>query len=94
MILVMTTTSLADAKARLSELVSSAETTHERTIITKNGRPAAVLMSIDDLESIQETMFWLPYLDEIRAAEGEPTVMLSRDDLLNEISTRRERGIE
>ena len=52
----MTTTSLADAKNRLSELVASAETTHERTVLTKNGRPAAVLMSVDDLESLEETL--------------------------------------
>ena len=55
-IMAMTTTSLADAKNRLSELVASAETTHERTVVTKNGRPAAVLMSVDDLESLEETL--------------------------------------
>ncbi len=27
--------------------------------ITKHGRPAAVLMSADDLESLRETLFWL-----------------------------------
>jgi antitoxin YefM len=52
----MSTTSLADAKNRLSELVASAESTHERTVVTKNGRPAAVLMSVDDLESLEETL--------------------------------------
>jgi antitoxin YefM len=52
----MTTTSLADAKNRLSELVSSAEKTHERTIITKNGRPVAALIGIEDLESLEETL--------------------------------------
>jgi antitoxin YefM len=36
--------------------VASAETTHERTVLTKNGRPAAVLMSVDDLESLEETL--------------------------------------
>lgn len=55
-IVAMTTTSLADAKNRLSELVASAESTHERTVLTKNGRPAAVLMSVDDLESLEETL--------------------------------------
>ena len=55
-IMAMTTTSLADAKNRLSELVASAESTHERTVVTKNGRPAAVLMSVDDLESLEETL--------------------------------------
>lgn len=55
-ILVMTTTSLADAKQHLSRYVQSAEDTHERTVITKNGRPVAALISIDDLESMEETL--------------------------------------
>jgi prevent-host-death family protein len=93
--MVMTTTSLADAKARLSELVASAEATHERTIITKNGKPAAILMSIDDLESIQETMYWLPFLDEIQAARQEPSEpLMSREELLEQIASRGERAGE
>jgi prevent-host-death family protein len=90
----MAITSLADAKSRLSELVQSAETTHERTIITKNGRPAAVLLSVDDMESIEETMFWLPYLDEIRVAEQEPIEEFTKDEILEMIRNRRERGVE
>jgi antitoxin YefM len=92
--MVMAITSLADAKSRLSELVQSAETTHERTIITKNGRPAAVLLSVEDMESIEETMFWLPYLDEIRAAEQEPIEVFTKEEILGMIRTRRERGVE
>ena len=52
----MTTTSLADAKNRLSEIISSAEKTHERTVVTKNGRPVAAIISIEDLESLEETL--------------------------------------
>jgi prevent-host-death family protein len=52
----METTSLADAKNRLSELVSAVEGTWERVTITKNGRPAAVLIAVDDLESLTETL--------------------------------------
>ncbi len=36
--------------------MSSVETTHERVVITKNGRPAAVLISYSDLESLEETL--------------------------------------
>ena len=39
----METTSLADAKNRLSELVSAVQGTWERVTITKNGKPVAVL---------------------------------------------------
>lgn len=52
----METTSLADAKNRLSELVSAVHGTWERVTITKNGRPVAVLMAVEDLESLIETL--------------------------------------
>ncbi len=52
----MTTTSLSDAKVHLSDYVKAAEDTHERTTITKNGKPAAVLISYDDLHSILATV--------------------------------------
>lgn len=55
----MKTVALSEAKDRLSALVDEAETTHEIVQITKHGRPAAVLMSTDDLESLHETIYWL-----------------------------------
>ena len=55
-IVAMETTSLADAKNRLSELVATVEGTWERILITKNGKPAAVLIAPDDLESLLETL--------------------------------------
>lgn len=50
---------LSEAKDKLSGLVEEAETTHQIITITRHGRPAAVLMSSDDLESLHETLFWL-----------------------------------
>ncbi len=55
----MTTVPLSEAKDWLSGLVDEAETTHEIITITKHGRPAAVLMAADDLESLHETLYWL-----------------------------------
>jgi antitoxin YefM len=55
-ILVMTVTSLASVKAQLSAFVESVSTTHERVVITRNGEPAAVLISPDDLEALEETI--------------------------------------
>lgn len=52
----MTTTSLAAVKAHLSAYVDSVWTTHERVVITRNGEPAAVLISPDDLASLEETI--------------------------------------
>jgi antitoxin YefM len=65
-ILYMTTLPLADVRDRLSPIVSSVEKTHERVVITKNGRPAAVLISYDDLESLEETLEILSDPDTIR----------------------------
>jgi prevent-host-death family protein len=50
---------LSEVKDQLSGLVEDAELTHEIVTITKHGRPAAVLMGVDDYESLQETLFWL-----------------------------------
>ncbi len=48
--------SLADVKNRLSEVVERLERDHGRVVITKHGRPAAVMLSIEDLESLEETL--------------------------------------
>ena len=52
----MKTLSLSEVKARLSQLVDEVEDRDERVVITRKGRPAAVLVSQDDLESLQETL--------------------------------------
>ncbi|MGB6165406.1 MAG: type II toxin-antitoxin system Phd/YefM family antitoxin [Pseudonocardiaceae bacterium] len=52
----MTTMSLADVKARLSELVSRVHAHHERITVTVHGRPSAVLIALADLEALQETL--------------------------------------
>lgn len=50
--------SISAAKAKLNELVDDAVRTHEHVTFTKNGSPAAVMISADEWESIQETLFW------------------------------------
>lgn len=47
---------LTDVKNRLSELIERVETQHARVTITKHGKPAAVVISVDDLESLEETI--------------------------------------
>ena len=47
---------LADVKNRLSEVVDRLEREHGRVVITKHGHPAAVVMSVEDLESLEETL--------------------------------------
>ncbi len=55
----MTSVPLSEAKDKLSAMVEQAERTHEIVTITRHGRPAAVLMAAEDLESLHETLFWL-----------------------------------
>jgi prevent-host-death family protein len=52
----MATLPVADARANLSRLIDEAATTHERFEITRNGRRAAVLLSADDYDALQETI--------------------------------------
>ena len=50
---------VSKVKDKLNELVDAAARTHEQITITKNGSPAAVLVGMDEWESLQETLFWL-----------------------------------
>jgi len=52
----MKTLSLSEAKMKLSALIESVKNTDEEVIITKNGTPAAVLISSEEYESWQETL--------------------------------------
>ncbi len=52
----MKTLSVSEVKMKLSALIETVRTTDEELIITKNGRPAAVLVSPDEYESWRETM--------------------------------------
>ena len=48
--------SLSEAKIKFSELVDSVQSTDEEFVITKNGRPAAVLVNPNEFESWKETI--------------------------------------
>ena len=56
MVAAMKTLPLSDAKTNLSSLIDEVETRDEEVIITKNGRPAAVLVSADEYDSWKETV--------------------------------------
>jgi antitoxin YefM len=48
--------SLSEAKMKLSELVENIYDTDEEVVITKNGRPSAVMVSPNEFESLKETI--------------------------------------
>jgi len=50
----MKTLSLSEAKMKLSGLVEEVRMTDEEVVITKNGSPAAVLISPEEFESMKE----------------------------------------
>lgn len=52
----MTTESLRAVRDHLSEVVDRVEHHHERVIVTRNGHPAAVIISTDDLAQLEETI--------------------------------------
>ena len=65
---------LADAKARLSAVLDDVRDTHDRVVITRNGRPEAVIISVSDVETIEETLDLLSTpgaIDKIRTGEAQ-----------------------
>lgn len=46
----------SEVKAHLSELADRVEIEHDRVLVTRNGRPSFVLISPDELESLEETL--------------------------------------
>ena len=65
----MITLSVSEAKMKLSALTEAVNTTNEEVIITKNGKPVAVLVSPDEFESWRETMhirFDADFMKEIK----------------------------
>ncbi len=52
----MKTLSISEAKMKLSGLIDTINATDEEIVITRNGRPAAVLVSPEKFESLKETL--------------------------------------
>jgi antitoxin YefM len=72
--------------------VERLEREHGRVVITKHGRPAAVMLSLDDLESLEETLAVLTdaeLMSAIHEAGAEVaagrTIRLSKQEALSEL---------
>jgi prevent-host-death family protein len=94
--MVMVTIPMADAKARLSAVLDEVRDTHERVVITRNGRPEAVLMALADLEALEETLDLLATpgaLEQIRQAEADLAAGqgIDADGLRSHVAARVER---
>jgi len=69
----VTTEPLRNVRDHLSELVDRVEREHDRVVITRNGRDAAVLISPEDLQQLEETLSVLSdpvALADIREADA------------------------
>ena len=85
----MKTMSLSEAKTKLSSLVDAIEEKDQEIVITRNGRPAAVLISPDEFDSWKETIAVRADLEltaEIRkglkALKGKKARLYTLDELL------------
>jgi antitoxin YefM len=86
--------SLSQAKAGLSELAEEVDRTHERVLITKQGRDYVVMMSVADLESIEATLELLSdpeAQDRVKQArqEIERGEFLTENEVRGFVSNRR-----
>lgn len=63
-----------EARAKLTELLDDVEARHEHLVITRKGRPAAVVVSTEEWEAIEETLDVLQdegALADLRASEED-----------------------
>ncbi len=65
---------------------------HERVTITKNGSPAAVLISADDLESIEETLSVLSDSSAVRELAVAEAAVSTGDVVRGVEAVRKLRG--
>ncbi len=65
-LLTMTTLPLGEVKSHLSELVGRVHDHHERVTVTVHGRPSAVLVAVEDLERLEETLAIMRDADTMR----------------------------
>lgn len=66
---------LSQIKAHLSEIVDRVERDHERVVLTRNGRPAAVIMSPTDLAALEDT------LDLLSDPDARAEIISAREDM-------------
>lgn len=81
-------------RSRLSELLSDVADRRDHVLVTRNGRPAAALVPIDEYEALEETAEILSDRDSLAAleaglAELERGETVSLDDLRQELAERR-----
>jgi antitoxin YefM len=89
---------LSEVKTRLPELVAGVDEREEEVVVTKNGRPAAILINVHEYERLKETLDVLgdpDLMKQIRQSEAfyaSGKKGLSYDEVFDEpIKTKRKR---
>jgi antitoxin YefM len=87
----MKTLSLSEAKMKLSALIEDLGVTEEEVVITKNGAPAAILVSPREFESWRETIAVksdVELMDEIRSGlrdlKSKNSALYTLDELMGD----------
>ncbi len=81
-----------EARAHLTELLDDVEARHEHVVITRKGRPAAIVVSPDEWDAIEETLDILqdePTLEALRESAED----VKADRLFSIDEVRRELGL-
>ena len=76
----------------MSEFVERVEQEHEGVMITRNGRPAAVLVSPDDIEALEETLELLTASDAMRDLRDAEAAVAAGDVVRGVEDVRRLRA--
>ena len=87
-IVAMSTEPLRTVRDRFSEFIDRVQGQHERVVVTKNGTPAAVLISTEDLESLEETLAVLGDSDAVAELLGAHRAYLEGDVVRGEEAVR------
>ena len=83
------TLSLAAVKDRFSEIVARVNKQHDRVIVTRNGVPAVVVVSVEELESLEETLEILSDRGTVAALrESEQQIAEGLDKVITEDNAR------
>ena len=83
---------MAAVKAKLSEVVDRVEREQDRVTITRNGRPVAMIVAMDDIEGLEETLEILSDRNLMRKIRAGMTAVEKGDTIPLEDVKRRLRG--
>lgn len=84
----MTVEPLRAVRDHLSDFIDRAEREHERVVVTRNGRPAAVLIGYEDLAALEETLEILSDADGM-AAIHESRAEVARGEIVRGVDAIR-----